>query len=125
MDKCMIVTLSFPSEQIFEFNYRTSVPLHRSVTSHQNHPNSILQFCNCNIQIFSLHLQITVFSFIDCTLNIYKQYNYFIKKMLCKLNYVYSGLTCTEQNFISKSGFQQYASQHNVIVVAPDTSPSK
>jgi len=37
--------------------------------------------------------------------------------------YWLSGLTCTEQNFITKSGFQQYAAQHNVCVVAPDTSP--
>lgn len=34
-----------------------------------------------------------------------------------------SGLTCTEQNFITKSGFQRYASEHGFIVVAPDTSP--
>ncbi|MCG8148510.1 S-formylglutathione hydrolase [Moraxella sp. PS-22] len=37
--------------------------------------------------------------------------------------YWLSGLTCTEQNFIQKSGFAGYASRHNVIVVAPDTSP--
>jgi len=35
----------------------------------------------------------------------------------------YTGLTCTEQNFITKSGFQQFAAQHGIIVVAPDTSP--
>ena len=37
--------------------------------------------------------------------------------------YWLSGLTCTEQNFITKSGFQRYAAEHQVIVVAPDTSP--
>lgn len=37
--------------------------------------------------------------------------------------YWLSGLTCTEQNFITKAGAQQYASQHKLIVVAPDTSP--
>lgn len=37
--------------------------------------------------------------------------------------YWLSGLTCTEQNFITKSGFQRYANDHKVIVVAPDTSP--
>lgn len=36
-----------------------------------------------------------------------------------------SGLTCTEQNFIQKSGFQKYASEHRLIVVGPDTSPSQ
>lgn len=34
-----------------------------------------------------------------------------------------SGLTCTEQNFITKSGMQQYAAAHGMFVVAPDTSP--
>lgn len=37
--------------------------------------------------------------------------------------YFLSGLTCTEQNFISKAGAQRYAAEHGVIVVAPDTSP--
>jgi len=47
------------------------------------------------------------------------------KAKLQKLPVLYwlSGLTCTEQNFITKAGAQQYASQHNVVVVAPDTSP--
>uniref|UniRef100_A0A7E4UNK4 S-formylglutathione hydrolase n=1 Tax=Panagrellus redivivus TaxID=6233 RepID=A0A7E4UNK4_PANRE len=34
-----------------------------------------------------------------------------------------SGLTCTEANFIEKSGFQRYAAQHKLIVINPDTSP--
>ncbi|KAI1717842.1 putative esterase domain-containing protein [Ditylenchus destructor] len=34
-----------------------------------------------------------------------------------------SGLTCTEANFLQKSGCQRFASQHGVIVVNPDTSP--
>ncbi len=34
-----------------------------------------------------------------------------------------SGLTCNEQNFITKAGAQQFAAQHGVIIVAPDTSP--
>ncbi|CAG2102752.1 unnamed protein product [Medioppia subpectinata] len=37
--------------------------------------------------------------------------------------YWLSGLTCTEQNFIIKSGFQRYASEEGVVVVGPDTSP--
>ncbi|WP_322056384.1 S-formylglutathione hydrolase [Paraburkholderia sp. J63] len=41
----------------------------------------------------------------------------------CPVLYWLSGLTCTEQNFITKSGVQRYAAQHGVIVVAPDTSP--
>ncbi|XP_058526739.1 S-formylglutathione hydrolase isoform X1 [Ochotona princeps] len=41
----------------------------------------------------------------------------------CPVLYFLSGLTCTEQNFITKSGFQQAASEHGLIVIAPDTSP--
>ncbi|MFT3763613.1 MAG: S-formylglutathione hydrolase [Pseudoxanthomonas sp.] len=37
--------------------------------------------------------------------------------------YWLSGLTCTEQNFITKAGAQRYAAEHGVVVVAPDTSP--
>jgi S-formylglutathione hydrolase len=37
--------------------------------------------------------------------------------------YWLSGLTCTDENFVSKAGAQQYAAQHGVAVVAPDTSP--
>lgn len=37
--------------------------------------------------------------------------------------YWLSGLTCTEANFIQKSGAQKYASEHGVILVSPDTSP--
>ncbi|MDO5505378.1 MAG: S-formylglutathione hydrolase [Pseudoxanthomonas suwonensis] len=41
----------------------------------------------------------------------------------CPVLYWLSGLTCTEQNFISKAGAQQFAAEHGVIIVAPDTSP--
>ena len=37
--------------------------------------------------------------------------------------YWLSGLTCTEQNFITKAGAQRYAAERNIILVAPDTSP--
>lgn len=37
--------------------------------------------------------------------------------------YYLSGLTCTEQNYIMKSGFQRYAAKHGVVVINPDTSP--
>ncbi len=33
------------------------------------------------------------------------------------------GLTCTEQNFVTKAGAQRYASEHGIAIVAPDTSP--
>ncbi len=37
--------------------------------------------------------------------------------------YWLSGLTCTEQNFITKAGAQRYAAEHGVALVVPDTSP--
>jgi S-formylglutathione hydrolase len=42
---------------------------------------------------------------------------------LCPVLYWLSGLTCTEQNFITKAGAQRYAAEHGVILVVPDTSP--
>ena len=41
----------------------------------------------------------------------------------CPVLYWLSGLTCTEQNFITKAGAQQWAARHGLIVAAPDTSP--
>ena len=37
--------------------------------------------------------------------------------------YWLSGLTCTHENFISKAGAQQFASELGVMLVIPDTSP--
>ncbi|PZP90628.1 MAG: S-formylglutathione hydrolase [Variovorax paradoxus] len=41
----------------------------------------------------------------------------------CPVLYWLSGLTCTEQNFVTKAGAQEHAARHGFIVVAPDTSP--
>jgi S-formylglutathione hydrolase len=41
----------------------------------------------------------------------------------CPVLYWLSGLACTEQNFITKAGAQQFAASHGLILVAPDTSP--
>ena len=41
----------------------------------------------------------------------------------CPVLYWLSGLTCTEQNFITKAGAQRYAAGHGLVLVAPDTSP--
>jgi S-formylglutathione hydrolase len=37
--------------------------------------------------------------------------------------YWLSGLTCNDQNFVTKAGAQRYAAEHGVAIVAPDTSP--
>lgn len=37
--------------------------------------------------------------------------------------YWLSGLTCDDQNFVTKAGAQQYAAQQGVALVCPDTSP--
>ena len=41
----------------------------------------------------------------------------------CPVVFWLSGLTCTEQNFITKAGAQKAASELGLIIVAPDTSP--
>ncbi|KRD32098.1 S-formylglutathione hydrolase [Lysobacter sp. Root916] len=41
----------------------------------------------------------------------------------CPVLYWLSGLTCSEQNFITKAGAQRYAAEHGLILVVPDTSP--
>ena len=46
-----------------------------------------------------------------------------LKGEQCPVLYWLSGLTCTEQNFITKAGAQRYAAEHGIILVAPDTSP--
>ncbi|MFC0679508.1 S-formylglutathione hydrolase [Lysobacter korlensis] len=46
-----------------------------------------------------------------------------VREGACPVLYWLSGLTCSEQNFITKAGAQRYAAEHGVIVVAPDTSP--
>lgn len=37
--------------------------------------------------------------------------------------YWLSGLTCNDQNFVTKAGAQQFAEQQGIAIVAPDTSP--
>ena len=37
--------------------------------------------------------------------------------------YWLSGLTCNDQNFVTKAGAQQYAAEFGVAIVCPDTSP--
>lgn len=41
----------------------------------------------------------------------------------CPAVYWLSGLTCSEQNFITKAGAQAHAARLGLILVAPDTSP--
>ena len=37
--------------------------------------------------------------------------------------YFLSGLTCTDENFMQKSGAQRYAAELDIAIVTPDTSP--
>ena len=37
--------------------------------------------------------------------------------------YWLSGLTCTDQSFVTKAGAQQYATEFGIAIVCPDTSP--
>ena len=42
-----------------------------------------------------------------------------LKGEQCPVLYWLSGLTCTEQNFITKAGAQQFAAQHQLILSPP------
>lgn len=46
-----------------------------------------------------------------------------LKGTKCPVLYWLSGLTCSEQNFITKAGAQRYAEEHGIIIITPDTSP--
>lgn len=46
-----------------------------------------------------------------------------LKGASCPVLYWLSGITCTEENFITKAGAQRAASELGMIIVAPDTSP--
>src|SRR5690606_6758305 len=41
----------------------------------------------------------------------------------CPALWYLSGLTCTEENVVTKAGFQRRAAERGLIVIAPDTSP--
>lgn len=60
---------------------------------------------------------------LDCSMRIGVYLPPQAAKAPCPVLYWLSGLTCTEQNFITKAGAQQFAAKHGIIVVAPDTSP--
>jgi len=82
-----------------------------------------------------------VVSSVRCFGGFQKVYRHFSQELKCSMKFsVYepegiqngdkfnvlfylSGLTCTEENFIIKSGFQKYADEFKFIVVGPDTSP--
>ncbi|MDE2086789.1 MAG: S-formylglutathione hydrolase [Xanthomonadaceae bacterium] len=62
-------------------------------------------------------------SVLDCAMNVAVYLPPQARQGRLPVLYWLSGLTCTEQNFITKAGAQRYAAEHGVIVVAPDTSP--
>jgi S-formylglutathione hydrolase len=62
-------------------------------------------------------------SVLDCAMNVAVYLPPQTGQKRLPVLYWLSGLTCTEQNFITKAGAQRYAAEHGVIVVAPDTSP--
>ena len=57
----------------------------------------------------------------DMTFSIYLPSNKEMKKI--PLIWWLSGLTCTDDNFSQKSGFQRLAEKFQVAVMIPDTSP--
>jgi S-formylglutathione hydrolase len=45
------------------------------------------------------------------------------KKEAVPVIYYLSGLTCTDQNVVTKAGYQHIAAEYGIAIVAPDTSP--
>ncbi|XP_077300133.1 S-formylglutathione hydrolase [Arctopsyche grandis] len=84
---------------------------------------------------------ITLVSSNACFEGFQKVYSHDSEELKCKMNfaiylppqaetsenlpilYWLSGLTCNEQNFITKAGAQRYAAEHGIVIVCPDTSP--
>ena len=60
---------------------------------------------------------------LDCDMTVGVYYPPQAQHQRCPVLYWLSGLTCSEQNFITKAGAQRYAAEHGIILVAPDTSP--
>ncbi len=62
-------------------------------------------------------------------LNCRMTFSIFLPRVSIKANarlpviYWLSGLTCTDENFVQKSGAQKYAAKLGLIIVSPDTSP--
>ena len=54
-----------------------------------------------------------------------KKQSFIITEVFLMYMWNIAGLTCTEQNFVTKAGSQKYAAEHGVAIVAPDTSPSQ
>ena len=46
-----------------------------------------------------------------------------VDRGLVPVLYWLSGLTCTDENFVTKAGAQRYASEYGIALVVPDTSP--
>jgi len=46
-----------------------------------------------------------------------------VKSQRVPVLYFLSGLTCSEENFITKAGVQRYAAEYGLMLVVPDTSP--
>ena len=49
----------------------------------------------------------------------------FVIKNKESFSLLFIGLTCTEQNFTTKAGAQRVAAELGIMLVMPDTSPSK
>lgn len=76
--------------------------------------------CQGGRMVFCSHLS----DVLGCTMNVgvYFPPQAAEGKPLPALTYL-AGLTCTEETFAMKGGAQQFAAEHGIILVAPDTSP--
>jgi len=75
-----------------------------SFEGHQKRYQHLSQVCACSMN-FSVYLPISS------------------KTSNLPVLYYLSGLSCTDLNCVEKSGIQRLATEHNIIIVFPDTSP--
>ncbi|KAI9145484.1 S-formylglutathione hydrolase [Paraphysoderma sedebokerense] len=74
--------------------------------------------------------QVNKYEHVSTTVNCTMKFNVFFPKKALKKDgqkipaiMFLSGLTCNEDNFITKSGAPQYAAKHGIALICPDTSP--
>lgn len=67
------------------------------------------------------------FVFSSAVLNCQMKFSVFVPGNLegpAPVLYHLSGMLCSEQTFVQRSGFQRWAAHYGIIVVAPDVAPS-
>ena len=83
-----------------------------------------LEQIGCNLSFGGHQLR---YKHVSSVLNCEMTFSVFLPAQISKARvpvlYWLSGLTCTDENFVTKAGAQKYAAKHGIAIVCPDTSP--